>query len=210
MISLLLCSGGLDSTTLAYHLVECGEDIQPIFLDYGQHCASTEWDALNKCLPKGIPAPLRFDIGDIYRMSSSRMVREADPWHEDVKDSDLYLPYRTLLFFSVSASIAQSFDSSTVYAAYINGNHAKELDCTAAFFNGLDEFAENVGSVRFVLPFKSWSKLQVLKEAIRLGVDVGSTFSCQLFGDTPCGACPNCVERLNAIRGFREEHADNA
>jgi 7-cyano-7-deazaguanine synthase len=53
------------------------------------------------------------------------------------------------------------------------------------------------------MPFRHWPKSKVVAEATRLGVRVGATYSCQLFSDTPCGACPNCVERLNAIEANR-------
>lgn len=205
MTAILLASGGLDSTTLFYHLQETGVEVTPVFFDYGQHCVETEWGCLRKSLPSDL-AVERIDISSIYKYSGSRMIREADPWMEEVTDSQLYLPYRTLLFFSVGASFAQTFGAKEVYSAYINSNHAKELDCTAEFFNQLDAFTDDIGPVRFSLPFKEWSKQQVVEEAVRLGVDVGSTFSCQLFGDTPCGACPNCVERIAAINGFRERN----
>jgi 7-cyano-7-deazaguanine synthase len=66
-----------------------------------------------------------------------------------------------------------------------------------------DALADNVGPVRFHMPFRFWSKALVVQEAVRLGVAIGRTFSCQLLSDTPCGACPNCVERLNAIEANR-------
>ncbi len=204
MTVILLASGGLDSTTLLYRLLRDEKNVLPVFFDYGQHCAETEWRCLRQIMPDGV-VPERVDISSIYRHSVSRMIIESNPWEEKVEDTDLYLPYRTLLFFSVGASFAQSLGIDEVYSAYINSNHAKELDCTAEFFNGLDSFAASVGPVRFRLPFKEWSKLQVVEEAVRLGVDVAATFSCQLFGDTPCGACPNCVERIAAINGFRGE-----
>ena len=34
----LLASGGLDSTVLAYDLLSEGKSIVPLFLRYGQHC----------------------------------------------------------------------------------------------------------------------------------------------------------------------------
>ena len=104
----------------------------------------------------------------------------------------------------MAAAYAQSADLTDVYSGFINSNHAKELDCSATFLNQLDGLAENVGPVRFHMPFRNWSKAQVVAEAVRLNVAIGQTFSCQLFSDTPCGACPNCVERLNAL----EAHAN--
>jgi len=201
---LLLCSGGLDSTTLAYWLAEQGMRYAPIFFDYGQHCVETEWRTVREVLPSGDrPLVERVNIADIFRGSKSRLIVEPDLWVEPVKDSDLYIPYRTLLFFSVGAAMAQTRGIDSVYSGFINSNHAKEIDCSATFLNSLDALAEGIGSVRFVLPFRAWSKAEVVKEAVRLGVPVGTTYSCQLLSDVPCGACPNCVERLNAIDANR-------
>ncbi len=195
----LLASGGLDSTTLAYWLEREGVLTVPIFFDYGQHCVEKEWTTLNKVLPSHAQAPKKINISDIYSSSSSRMIREADLWSETVSDDDLYLPYRTLLFFSVAVSVAQSMNLTAVYAGFINSNHAKELDCSAGFLNDLEALAKDVGPVRIRMPFREKSKSDVARLAVDLGVPIGTTFSCQVFSDVPCGACPNCVERLNAI-----------
>ncbi|RWP94735.1 7-cyano-7-deazaguanine synthase [Mesorhizobium sp.] len=201
---LLLCSGGLDSTTVAYWLRERGVGVVPIFFDYGQHCAEKEWATVQKVLPKdGMSRPTRIDISGIFSGSSSRLIREPDLWFDHVADEDLYVPYRTLLFFSVGASCAQTQGLTEVYSGFINSNHAKEIDCSAAFLNGLDGLAANVGPVRFKIPFRNWSKADVVREAERLKVPIGATYSCQLLSDTPCGACPNCVERLTAIEIMR-------
>jgi 7-cyano-7-deazaguanine synthase len=201
-VALLLSSGGLDSTTVAYLLVEQGVPFQPLFFDYGQHCVEKEWDTLRTVLPESdlLLLPLRVNISDIYRHSTSRLIVEADPWAEEINPEELYIPYRTLLFFSVGACIAQTLGITLVYSGFINSNRAKELDCAAAFLNGLDSLTRNIGPVRFEMPFRDWSKADVVRAARRFGVSIGKTFSCQLFSDVPCGACPNCVERLNAIK----------
>lgn len=204
--ALLLCSGGLDSTTLAYWLRERDLEFVPLFFNYGQHCVEKEWSTLQVVLPRmNSFSPEQIDISGIYRGSGSRLIREPDLWKEYVTDDDLYIPYRTLLFFSLGAAFAQSHGMVDVYSGFINSNHAKEIDCSASFLNGLDALAHNVGPVRFHMPFRDWSKSQVVAEAIRLSVPIGMTYSCQLFSDTPCGACPNCVERLNAIEANRGE-----
>ena len=200
---LLLCSGGLDSTTLAHRLSERKIEYQPLFFDYGQHCVETEWATLKRVLPVAANDAKRIDISAVFEGSTSRLIAEADPWVEQVVDKDLYLPYRTLFFFSTAAAFAQTHGMTEVFSAFINSNHAKELDCSAEFFNNLDALAENVGPVRFKMPFRTWTKSQVVAEAVRLGVDIGRTYSCQLYSDLPCGACPNCVERLSALEANR-------
>ena len=198
--AILLASGGLDSTTVAYLMREQGIAIRPLFFDYGQHCVETEWDRVNEVLPKDVPKPERVDISDLFRGSRSRLITEADLWRDEVKDDDLYVPYRTLLFFSAAAARAQTLEILNVFTGYINSNHAKEIDCTAEFMNKLDGLTDAIGPVRFTSPYRHSSKSDVAREALRLGVPIGRTFSCQASSKFPCGACPNCVERLTALR----------
>ena len=200
--AILLCSGGLDSTTLAFWLKEKRQEFIPLFFDYGQHCSDKEWNTLNQVLPTVSHPVARVTLSDIFAGSRSRLIAEPDLWTEPVQDDDLYIPYRTMLFFVAGAAYAQTNGAQEVYAGFINSNHAKEIDCSASFLNSLDALATNVGPVRFMTPFRDWSKTQVVAEARRLGVRIGSTFSCQLLSDTPCGACPNCVERMNALEHF--------
>lgn len=197
---MLLASGGLDSTTVAYGLHSKGTDVRPLFFDYGQHCVKTEWDRVNEVLPKDMKPPERVDLSDLFRESKSRLIVEADLWRDDVRDDDLYIPYRTLLFYAAAAARAQAVGILEVYTGFINSNHAKEIDCTAEFMNKLDGLTDAIGPVRFASPFRYYSKTEVAQEAIRLGVPIGRTFSCQASSKLPCGACPNCVERLVALR----------
>jgi 7-cyano-7-deazaguanine synthase len=197
---MLLTSGGLDSTTVAFRLHEKGEEVSPLFFDYGQHCVETEWDRVIEVLPKGMRRPERVNLSDLFRGSKSRLIVEANLWKDEVHDDDLYVPYRTLLFYAAAASRAQTLGIFDVYTGFINSNHAKEIDCTAEFMNKLDGLSEAIGPVRFKSPFRYSSKAEVVREAVRLGVPIGRTFSCQASSKLPCGACPNCVERLGALR----------
>lgn len=198
--ALLLASGGLDSTTVGYQLAGAGVDVVPIFFDYGQHCVDIEWSRVNEVLPGTMRKPERFNLSDVFRDSQSRLIKEADLWIEEVHDEDLYIPYRTMLFFAAAAARAQTVGILDVYTGFINSNHAKENDCTVGFMNSLDALTTTIGPVRFHSPFRYSSKVDVAREAAKLGVPIGRTYSCQASAQFPCGACPNCVERLNALK----------
>jgi len=198
--AILLASGGLDSTTVAYQLASTSIDVIPIFFDYGQHCVDVEWNRVNEVLPAHMRRPERYNVSDIFKGSPSRLIKEADLWNEEVKDDDLYIPYRTMLFFAAAAARAQTIGVLDVYTGFINSNHAKEIDCTAAFMNDLEGLTSNIGPVRFHSPFRYSSKGDVARAAVELGVPIGRTYSCQASSRFPCGACPNCVERLNALK----------
>jgi len=195
-----LVSGGLDSTTLVYWLSQQGLGVLPLLLDYGQHCARTEYETATRVLPTDIACRIRpLDISAIYAGSPSRLITEADLWTERVSSADMYLPYRNLLFLSVAAAFAQSHGIGRVYTAFINSNHALEIDCSSAFFDRLGEMLADYGGVKIEMPFREFSKHEVARLAADLGVPIGLTYSCQISASTPCGACPNCVERLEAL-----------
>lgn len=201
--AVLLASGGMDSTVLAYYLLKKGLYFIPLFLDYGQHCAQTEYKTLNKLLPKKVRDNIDIiDISKIYKNSDSRLIKKTDLWNEKITSEDLYLPYRNLFFLSVAVAYAQTRKINQVYAAFINSNHAKEIDCSMEFFKRLESIFIDYGSVKIEIPFKDLNKTEVAKLGIQLGVPIGETYSCQVNPENPCGACPNCVDRIEAINNL--------
>jgi len=206
----LLASGGLDSTTLAYWLLNNDIDFIPLFINYGQHCAETEFESLIKVLPTSkINKIEKIDVSSIYSQSNSRFIQEADLWNEKVEADDLYLPYRNILLLTIAASFAQTKGFSYVYSAFINSNHAKEIDCSNQFFESMGQILGDYGTVNIEMPFLTYSKYEVAKIGIELGAPIGKTFSCQASSTIPCGACPNCVDRLNALKLIEEEEISN-
>ncbi|MFJ7731881.1 7-cyano-7-deazaguanine synthase [Lysinibacillus sp. NPDC097231] len=201
--SLLLMSGGLDSTTLAYDLISKGKKVLPIFIDYGQHFKDRELSSLIEVIPKKLKAHLRIiNISDIYKFSTSNMILEANLWINEISADDLYLPYRNLLFLAIASSIAQSEKIDEVYSAFINSNHAKEIDCSTEFFDKLEGVLSEYGSVKIVLPYRELEKYDVILKGKELNVPMAITYSCQTNSKVPCGVCPNCIDREEAISNF--------
>lgn len=201
----LMASGGLDSTTLAYWLRSQAIPFVALFVDYGQHCAQTEIETLRSVLPTdGVIELDTVRIADIYKRSTSRLIKPANLWTDKVDHSDLYVPYRNLLLLTVGSAYAQSRGASALYSAFINSNHAIEIDCSAAFFENLSALLASYGSVKVEMPFRNMSKREVCELGISLRAPIGKTFSCQASPDFPCGACPNCVDRLEALERLHE------
>ena len=205
----LLASGGMDSTVLAYDLANRKQNIILLFLDYGQHCKETEYETLKKVVPEVYRNNIRvIKIGDIYKESKSRMIVEANLWTDTVVADDLYLPYRNLLFLSIASAYAQSISVKNVYSAFINSNHAKEIDCSMEFFTKLESLLQTYGSIKINMPYRDMSKREVARLGIQLGAPVAATYSCQVNSKNPCGSCPNCVDKIDAINSLLEEEAD--
>ncbi|GIO61581.1 7-cyano-7-deazaguanine synthase [Paenibacillus cineris] len=201
--ALLMASGGMDSTVLAYWLQKQDKRVLPLFIDYGQHFKQEEYNTLIEVIPENFKDSVRIvRIGDIYRTSNSRMINEPNLWEDNVTADDLYLPYRNLLFLSVAASVAQSEGITEVYSGFINSNHAKEIDCSKDFFDKLGSMLEDYGTVKICMPFRDYSKTEVAELGVKLGVPIAMTYSCQANSRVHCGVCPNCIDRLTALNSL--------
>jgi 7-cyano-7-deazaguanine synthase len=201
--AVLLASGGLDSTTLAFWLRSQGIGFVPLFVNYGQHCAATELERLTELLPSVEFGPAKIvNISDVYAGCKSLLIAEPNLWEDDVSADAMYLPYRNLLLLSVGAAFAQANGLNEVYAAFINSNHAKEIDCSAQFFERLGEMLSDYGTVQVKMPFRDFSKRKVAEIGLSLDAPIARTFSCQASSQVPCGACPNCVDRLEALENL--------
>lgn len=202
----ILVSGGLDSTTLMYQFLNQGVDFIPLFVNYGQHCAEHELETLRKVIPLQYKEKIEIiDVSSIYKHSQSRFIKPANLWEESITADDLYIPYRNVLLLTIAASFAQTLGIDKVYSAFINSNHAKEIDCSSEFFNKLEGLLSEYGSVKIEMPFRNMTKYEVAKLGIELQAPIGQTFSCQASPEIPCGACPNCVDRLNALKQIEQE-----
>jgi 7-cyano-7-deazaguanine synthase len=199
--AVVMTSGGLDSTVLLHWAISQGYRVTPLFLNYGQHCAQTELITLKSLLPSEVIASLEIvDVSSVFRASPSRLIREANLWCDEVESDDLMLPYRNLFLLVTGAAFASVRGASMLLSAFINSNHAYELDATTTFLSGVESLIGRVGTVRIELPFRDLSKAKVVEIGLSLGVRVAETYSCQVNSFEHCGACPNCVERISALR----------
>ncbi len=200
---ILLASGGLDSTTMAYWLLDKGIDFIPLFIKYGQHCVDTELETLKSVLPKTYIDKIEIiDISSVYKYSNSKFINEANLWEEEITADDLYIPYRNILILTLAASFAQSLKINEVYSAFINSNHAKEIDCSKEFFSRMEMMLGEYGAIKIKMPFLEMTKFEVAQIGIKVKAPIGKTFSCQASSEIPCGACPNCVDRLEALNNL--------
>lgn len=200
---ILLASGGLDSTTMAYWLLDKGIDFIPLFIKYGQHCVDTELETLKSVLPKTHINKIEIiDISSVYKYSSSKFINEVNLWEDAITADDLYIPYRNILILTLAASFAQSLNIKEVYSAFINSNHAKEIDCSKEFFSRMEMMLGEYGAIKIKMPFLEMTKFEVAQIGIKVKAPIGKTFSCQASSEIPCGACPNCVDRLEALNNL--------
>jgi len=204
--ALVLCSGGVDSTTLA-HLCKKRRhfEVQLLAINYGQRHSKELSFAENIAYILGTSYS-ELDLSDLgWRLSSSLTDDSADIPDGHYADKVMTLtvvPNRNAIFINVAAAIAVSRGLDIVATAVHAGDHPIYKDCRPKFVHtmqrALNESLDN--PVLLLTPFLSFTKADIVELGAQLGVPYEQTWSCYKGQDYHCGVCGTCVERREAFK----------
>ena len=121
-----------------------------------------------------------------------------------------YVPARNTIFLSLALGWAEASGARDLYIGVNALDYSGYPDCRPAFiaaFEGLAELATKAGiegePFRIHAPLQHMTKADIVREGIRLGLDLGLSWSC--YDPTPrgehCGLCDSCRLRR---KGFEE------
>ncbi|MBO7140841.1 MAG: 7-cyano-7-deazaguanine synthase QueC [Prevotella sp.] len=201
--SILILSGGMDSTTLLYDFQE--RIALAISFDYGSKHNDREIAfAREHCQKLGIEhlvIPLHF----MAQYFQSSLLQGGDDIPEGSYDNEnmksTVVPFRNGIMLSVAVGMAESRGLKAVMMANHGGDHAIYPDCRPEFVEAFDRAAQagTYEGVRLVSPYTNWTKADIARRGKELGIDYSRTWSCYKGGDRHCGRCGTCVERREAL-----------
>ena len=201
--SVIIYSGGLDSTTLLYE--EKKRIALAISFDYGSNHAEREIAcAKHHCKLLGIEH-LVIDLAFIGKYFESSLTSGADAIPEGNYDDEnmksTVVPFRNGIMLSVACGMAESRGLKRVLIANHGGDHAIYPDCRNAFVKAMDAAmqAGTYNGVILAAPYTDISKADIVRRGTELGVDYGATYSCYRGGERHCGRCGTCRERREAF-----------
>lgn len=205
--TLVLCSGGIDSVTLAYKVAAERQLERLVSFDYGQrHRREIERAAV-------IAARLgaRHDVVDISGLgrflTSSSLISGGDAvpdgHYAEANMTSTVVPNRNAIMLSIAFGIAAGAKAQAVGIAVHSGDHFIYPDCRPAFvdaFRAMQDCAlEGMWEIELYAPFIGTDKAGIVAEGLRLGVPYDLTWSCYKGGEKHCGRCGTCVERAEAF-----------
>ena len=216
MKALVLFSGGVDSTTcLAIAADKYGADeVLALSLYYGQK-HSRELEAARTIAARYGVKHKELDLALIFADSDCSLLKGSDEdipeesYAEQLKKTggkpvSTYVPFRNGLFLTSAASIALSNGCTEIYYGAHSDDAAGNAypDCSSDFNDAINRAIHlgSGGELRVIAPFIGMNKAQVVAEGLRLGVPYELTWSCYEGGDTPCGVCGTCRDRIAAFR----------
>ena len=224
--ALVLCSGGVDSTTLlAMAVARFGaENVFALSIAYGQRHEKEIESAKAVAAHYGVKQ--RFlNLAAIFADSNCSLLSHSDQavpeesYAEQLEEADgapvsTYVPFRNGLFLSSAASMALSLGCSVLFYGAHHDDWAGNAypDCSIEFVEAMNQaiVLGSGGELHMEAPFVTWSKADIVKHGLELGVPYELTWSCYEGGDYPCGKCGTCIDRNRAFKlaGMRDPLLD--
>ncbi|WP_420339373.1 7-cyano-7-deazaguanine synthase QueC [Roseibium sp.] len=206
MKTLVICSGGMDSVTLAHKIAQENELIGLISFDYGQR-HKKELDYAKACADALNTEHILIDITNIGRqLTGSALTDNIDVpdghYAEDTMKITV-VPNRNAIMLTIAYGIASARGAEAVATAVHGGDHFIYPDCRPAFTESFEEMQrhalEGMGEIKLYTPYVRVSKADIAAEGAKLGVDHTKSWSCYKGGEIHCGRCGTCVERREAF-----------
>ena len=209
MDSVVIVSGGMDSVTLLHYLIKQEKrDLAVMTFQYGQKHSKEIECARAQVADFGIKAHMLVDLRATQAIFGTSALVNTDITIPDMKEVEgdnqpaTYVPNRNMLFLAYAVAYAESLKVDRVFY----GAQAHDL---YGYWDTTPEFLERLNSVyalnrkdpvRIEAPFVRYSKADVLRAGLALGVDYAQTWSCYAGQEVACGRCPTCAERLKAFK----------
>ncbi len=214
--AIVLLSGGLDSMVVAALAREAGYSLHALTIDYNQRhrieLESAARIAAHLEAEEHIILPL-----DLTLFGGSALTADIAVPKEGVEPNAIpvtYVPARNTIFLSLCLGLAEARGSRDLWIGVNALDYSGYPDCRPEFIAAFEEVARlatraGVEGEAFTVhtPLLHMTKADIAREAARLGLDAGMSWSCyDPVGDAgtgfrACGRCDAC--RLRA-KGFAE------
>lgn len=201
--TVIIISGGMDSTTLLYDMQE--RIALGLSFDYGSNHNEREIAfAKLHCERLGV-RHIVIRLGFMHDYFKSSLLSGADAIPEghyaDDNMRSTVVPFRNGIMLAIAAGIAESEGLKYVMMANHGGDHAIYPDCRPEFVSAMSA-ATKAGTypgIEVLAPYTGLTKTDIALRGKQLGIDYAETWSCYKGGERHCGKCGTCVERREAL-----------
>jgi 7-cyano-7-deazaguanine synthase len=206
-----LVSGGLDSMVAAALAREAGFSLHALTVDYGQRHRIELEAAARVAAAVGAERHIVLPL-DLTAFGGSALTADIAIPKSGVGEGVpvTYVPARNAIFLSLALGWAEAAGAADLFIGVNALDYSGYPDCRPDFiaaFERLAALGTKAGSegrgFRIHAPLQHKTKADIVREAARLGLEAGLSWSC--YDPTPggehCGLCDSCRLRR---KGFEE------
>jgi 7-cyano-7-deazaguanine synthase len=215
--AIVLLSGGLDSMVVAALAREAGYAVHALTIDYNQRHRVELESAARIAAHLGAAEHIVLPL-DLTRFGGSALTSDIAVPKHGVDESGIpvtYVPARNTIFLSLCLGLAEAHGAHDLFIGVNALDYSGYPDCRPEFIAAFETMANlatkagvegaqsGVKGFTIHTPLQHMTKAEIAREAHRLGLDAGMSWSC--YDPTPdnkaCGQCDAC--RLRA-KGFAD------
>jgi len=214
--AVILLSGGLDSATAAAIARQQEFDLYAISFDYGQRHRFELQAAQRVALALDVKRHVVMRV-DLSQFGGSALTDNIDVPKDRAEDQMAlgipvtYVPARNTVFLSLALAYAEVLGSADIFLGVNSIDYSGYPDCRPEYLDAFAAMANLAtkagveGRLKFTIhaPLLNWTKAEIIRQGVALGVDYGLTHSC--YDPSPegisCGHCDSCQLRR---KGFVE------
>ncbi len=213
--TIALLSGGLDSATAAAIAKKAGHKVIGLSFDYGQR-HKRELNAASEladCLQLDEHLIINVNLA-AWGGSSLTDLKQSIPIKGLIEGviPNTYVPGRNTVFIAIGLSLAEARGADHLILGINAMDYSGYPDCRADYLKSYQQLA-NLSSkagreghgVNLWAPLIKWQKVQIVEEALKLGVPIEKTWSCYSGQEKACGLCDSCRIRDAALREIGQE-----
>ena len=209
--AVVLVSGGIDSATCLAIARSQSYACYALSFNYGQRSTS-ELDGAKRVARAAQVESHKIISVNIGELGGSALTDDSIevPEKETSGIPVTYVPARNIIFLSYALAWAEVIEASAIYIGVNALDYSGYPDCRPEFiaaFQNLVSLATKTGleggNISIETPLINFSKAEIIKRGIKLGVDYSDTVSCYQASDHgfACGKCDSCRFRK---KGFAD------
>lgn len=213
MKSVVLLSGGMDSTYNLYRAFNEGSVLLALTFNYGQRAARKEIEKARELTHKmRIPhhileLPFFKEWGGSSLIDTHKTVPVAD----QVKIDDhvqsqktaksVWVPNRNGIFLNIAAGYAESLGADVVVPGFNREEAATFPDNSSDFVKASTQslFFSTSNQVRVKCWSQDLNKTEIVQDGTKWGVDWSLIWPCYFMEDIWCGECESCLRSKRAF-----------
>jgi 7-cyano-7-deazaguanine synthase len=200
--AVVLLSGGLDSATVLAMARAEGRECYALSVSYGQR-HQAELNAAARIARVLGAREHRIMHVDLARIGGSALTDRSIDVPTTPSDGIpvTYVPARNTIMLSLALAWAEVAQATEIHIGVNAVDYSGYPDCRPEYVAAFERLAALAtkagvegGSLAIRAPLQNLSKVQIIREGVRLGVDYSLTVSCYQADSAgrACGACDSC------------------
>ena len=208
-----LLSGGLDSSVSSYQAKQEGYGIYALSFRYGQRHEKELRCAQKIAKSLHVKNHIIVDIDSKIFTGSSLLKNSSTPLqlHDRNESSQVipstYVPARNTVFLSLGLAYAESIEADAIVIGANAVDYSGYPDCRPEYIKAFQQMANLATKqgvegcpITIFAPLLNFSKAEIIRTGVNLGVPFQDTWSCYSNENEPCGECESCHFRLKAFQ----------